>query len=112
MLPFLYAANTFLVFQTTQTGLSPLVPGQWKSLLSSYAMIYGAIQVLRPFRVAAAIAMSKLSAEYLEMTQDKLNCSRGVAIGCQYLMGQLMMCACALAGISIVSLLTGVPMMG
>lgn len=75
-------------------------------------MIYGLVQVLRPFRVAAAIAMSKLSAEYLEMTQAKLNCSRGVAIGFQYLMGQVMMGLCALLGVSIVSLLTGVPLWG
>ena len=72
-------------------------------------MIYGAIQILRPFRVAAAIAMSKLSAEYLEMTQEKLKCSRGVAIGCQYMMGQLMMCCCAFVGVSIVSFITGIP---
>jgi hypothetical protein len=75
-------------------------------------MIYGLVQILRPFRVAAAIAMSKLSAEYLEMTQAKLNCSRGVAIGCQYLMGQVMMGICALIGVSIVTLLTGVPLFG
>jgi hypothetical protein len=56
--------------------------------------------------------MSKLSAEYLEMTQAKLNCSRGVAIGCQYLMGQVMMGICALIGVSIVTLLTGVPLFG
>ena len=81
-------------------------------MLTSYAMIYGLVQILRPFRVAAAIAMSKLSAEYLEMTQTKLHCSRGVAIACQYLMGQVMMGICALFGVSIVSLLTGVPLFG
>lgn len=95
-----------------RTGLSPMVPGQWKSLLTSYAMIYGAIQILKPFRVAAAIAMSKLSAEYLEMTQHKLNCSRRVAIACQYVMGQVVMAVCALLGVTAVSLWTGVPLMG
>jgi len=72
-------------------------------------MIYGAIQILRPFRVAAAIGMSKLSAEYLEMTQDKFKCSRGVAIALQYIMGQIMMCCCAFAGVGIVSVITGIP---
>lgn len=95
-----------------RTGLSPLVPGQWKTLLSSYAMIYGFAQIVKPFRVAAAIAMSKLSAEYLEMTQAKLKCSRGVAIGCQYLMGQVIMAICAFIGVSIVTVWTGVPMFG
>ena len=92
--------------------MSPLVQGQWKTLLTSYAMIYGVIQLFRPFRVAMAIGMSKLSAEYLDMTQTKLNCSRGVAIGCQYLMGQIMMGICSIIGVSIVTLLTGVPIFG
>jgi len=95
-----------------RTGLSPLAPGGKKSLLTSYAMIYGALQLLKPFRVAAAIAMSKLSAEYLDMTQDRLNCSRNVAIGCQYMMGQLMMGITFYVGVTIVSLLTGVPIWG
>ena len=81
-------------------------------MLSSYAMIYGAIQLLKPFRVAAAIGMSKLSAEYLDLTQSRLGCSRTVAIGCQYMMGVIMMGVCAFAGISFVSLLTGAPIMG
>eukprot|EP00571_Detonula_confervacea_P001776 CAMPEP_0172313154 /NCGR_PEP_ID=MMETSP1058-20130122/19563_1 /TAXON_ID=83371 /ORGANISM="Detonula confervacea, Strain CCMP 353" /LENGTH=331 /DNA_ID=CAMNT_0013026763 /DNA_START=238 /DNA_END=1233 /DNA_ORIENTATION=- len=95
-----------------RTGLSPLAPGQKKSLLRSYAILYGALQLLKPFRVAAAIAMSKLSAEYLDMTQDKFNCSRNVAIGCQYMMGQFMMGVTFFVGVSIVSLLTGVPIRG
>ena len=75
-------------------------------------MIYGAIQLLKPFRVAAAIGMSKLSAEYIEVTQTKLGCSRAVAITFQYMMGVIMMGVCAFAGISFVSLVTGVPIMG
>lgn len=91
-----------------KTGLSPLYPGQKRQLFTSYAMIYGALQLLKPFRVAAAIAMSKLSSEYLEMTQERFNCSRNVAIGCQYMMGQFMMGATFFVGVSIVSLVTGV----
>mmetsp|Transcript_21975 Transcript_21975/g.24329 ORF Transcript_21975/g.24329 Transcript_21975/m.24329 type:complete len:460 (-) Transcript_21975:166-1545(-) len=94
-----------------RTGLSPLVPGQWRSLLASYGMIYGLIQVLKPFRVAAAIGMSKMSAEYLEMTQTRFRCSRGTAIASQFMMSQLMMCLCASAGVTIVSLVTGVPIL-
>ncbi len=89
-----------------------MVPGQKKSLLSSYAMIYGALQVLKPFRVAAAVAMSKLSADCLDLTQERLNCSRHVAIGCQYGMGMVAMGVTFYAGVSVVSLLTGVPMWG
>ena len=92
-----------------RTGVSPLVPGQKKSLLASYAMIYGALQLLKPFRVAAAVAMSKVSAEYLDVTQERFQCSRNVAIGCQYLMGQFMMAAAFAMGVTVVSLVTGVP---
>ena len=104
--------NFFPSCPQRQTGISPLVPGQKKALLASYAMIYGVLQLLKPFRVAMAIGMSKLSAEYLEMTQEKFNCSRTVAIGCQYMMGQLMMGITFFVGVSIVSLLTGVPIRG
>lgn len=92
-----------------KTGLSPLVPGQNKLLLSSYAMIYAANQVLKPVRIIAAVALSKLSAEYIVRTQECLNCSRNVAIGCQYMVGQLMMALTFGLGVSIVHLLTGVP---
>ena len=87
-----------------------MMPGQWKSLLKSYGMIYGFISLVRPFRVASAIAMSKLSAEYLETTQTKFNCSRKVAIGVQYSSGVFIGGCCAFLGIFGVSLLTGVPL--
>ena len=89
-----------------------MLPGQWKSLLKSYGMIYGLIQVFKPFRVAAAIGMSKLSAEYLEMIQYRLRCSKGVAIALQYTSGWIIMAVCAMLGISIVSFWTGVPLLG
>jgi len=104
---------TFAWYLTVKrTGVSPLVPGQKRALLASYAMIYGALQVLKPFRIAAAIAMSRLSAEYLVVTEERLKCSRRVAIGCQYVMGQIAMGITFLAGVSLVSLLTGVPIWG
>jgi len=95
-----------------RTGISPFVPGQKRALLASWAMIYGPLQLLKPFRVAAAIGMSKLSAEYLEMTEEKFSCSRNVAIGCQFMTGQLMMGLTFFVGINIVRALTGVPIRG
>jgi len=95
-----------------RTGLSPLMPGQWRSLLTSYGMIYTMVQLLRPFRVAAAVGMSKLSAEYLELTQARFQCSRGVSIGVQFVSGQLIMGVCAVLGVSMASLLTGVKVFG
>mmetsp|Transcript_17548 Transcript_17548/g.26586 ORF Transcript_17548/g.26586 Transcript_17548/m.26586 type:complete len:326 (+) Transcript_17548:229-1206(+) len=92
-----------------RTGVSPV--HNWKALLSAYGMIYGVVTLLRPFRVAAAIGMSKLSAEYLEMTQTTLKCSRPVAIAVQYMMGWIMFGSCALCGISFVSWKTKIPIL-
>jgi hypothetical protein len=92
-----------------RTNLSPFLPGQWKELLKSYGAIYALIQLLRPFRVAAAIAMSKLSSEFLEQTQARLDCSRGMAIVFQYLLGQIMLAICAAFGVMLASWVSGVP---
>ena len=92
-----------------QTGLSPLAPGQWKSLLKAYGTIYAIVQLLRPFRVAAAVAMSKMSNSFLEETQVQLNCSRGVAIVVQYALGWLAWAVVATSGIALASWCSGVP---
>lgn len=95
-----------------RTGLSPLVPGQWKSLLNAWSAVYIVAQFIKPFRVAGAICMSKQSAKYLEMTKKKLNCSQRVAIGFQFSMGFVMMGALASLGVTLTSLVTGVPILG
>lgn len=56
--------------------------------------------------------MSKLSAEYLEMTKDKFNCSQRVAVGVQFVMGVFAMGFLASSGIVVTSILTGVPIFG
>lgn len=94
-----------------RTGLSPLAPGQWKSLLASYGALYAFIQLLRPFRVAAAVAMSKLSKEFLEQTQEKLQCSRGFAIFFQYALGWVAWLAVVSIGVALASFLSGVPIL-
>ena len=91
-----------------RTGLSPLY--QWKALLKSYGTLYALVQLLRPFRVAAAIAMSKLSLQFLEGTQEKLRCRRGVAIAVQYFLGYVVQLVLASIGIALASLASGVPL--
>jgi len=95
-----------------RTGLSPLAPGQWKSLLAAYGTLYTAIQVLKPVRVAAAIAMSKFSLGFLRWKQSKLNCSRGQAIAMQYSLGWLAWGCLTTIGVSYASVLSGVPIFG
>jgi len=95
-----------------RTGLSPLSPGQWKSLLAAYGSMYAVIQLLRPFRVAAAVAMSKCSKEFLEQTQSRLNVSRGVAIFFQYALGWITWLGLTAVGVTWASCATGVPILG
>lgn len=92
-----------------RTGLSPLAPGNWKSLLAAYGTIYAAVQLLRPFRVAAAVAMSKLSKEFLEATEAKLDCNRRTAVAVQFAFGWLAWAVVATTGVTLASLATGVP---
>jgi len=106
------AFSTAWYISCKRTGLSPFVPGQWKSLLKAWGAVYVAVQFLKPFRVAGAIGMSKLSAEYLEMTKDKFNCSQRVAVGVQFVMGVFAMGFLASSGIVVTSILTGVPIFG
>ena len=78
-------------------------------MIAAYGTIYAVIQLLRPFRVAAAIAMSKLSKEFLIQTEVKLNCNRSFAIAFQYGLGWITWSVVSIFGISLASLGTGVP---
>lgn len=91
-------------------GISPLAPGQWKSLLRAYATLYAAVQLLRPFRVAGAVAMSKMSKQFLHATEQKLNCSRKTAIVVQYGLGWVAWASLASVGITVATLSSGVPL--
>lgn len=95
-----------------RTGLSPLIPGQWKSLLGAYGTLYAFVQILKPFRVAAAIAMANRSQKFLDQTQEKLNCSRRIAMAVQYTMGWMAWLVMSSMGICIASILSGTPIFG
>jgi hypothetical protein len=90
--------------------MSPLEPGQWKSLLAAYGTIYAAVQLLRPLRVAAAIALSDWTTQFLSHTQQRLDCSRSVAIGIQYVLGWILSLGVASLGICFASAASGVPL--
>jgi hypothetical protein len=94
-----------------KTGLSPLVTGQWKSLLAAYGALYAIITLMRPVRVAIAIALSRRTGVFLDNLQATLGCSRGTAIFVQYSMGWAAWGACSCLGISVASALSGVPVL-
>lgn len=93
-----------------RTGLSPLAPGQWKSLLGSYGTVYTAIQLLRPIRVAGSIAMAEVYNEFLDKTQEKLDCNKKTAALVLYSSGWVVWFLLASLGISVASISSGVPM--
>ena len=93
----------------SQTGLSPLVPGQWKSLLAAYGGLYAIITLLRPLRVMAAAALSKKTTTLIDLTQDRLGCSRTTAIVVLYSVGFVAWMTTLGCGISLASACSGVP---
>mmetsp|Transcript_61338 Transcript_61338/g.150135 ORF Transcript_61338/g.150135 Transcript_61338/m.150135 type:complete len:345 (+) Transcript_61338:300-1334(+) len=92
-----------------KTGLSPLAPGQWKSLLAAYGTLYMVICLMRPLRLALAVAMTRKTETFLQYLQDRLGCTRAVAIGLKISLGLVVWgCMCAL-GVSLASAASGVP---
>ena len=81
-------------------------------MLTSYSMIYGFAQLLKPIRVAVAIGNTKLARKYLVKTQTKLNCSQKIAIGVMYMMGWVIMGLLVSFGVTLASLITGVSIFG
>jgi hypothetical protein len=63
-----------------KTGLSPLAPNQWKGFLGVYAGFYVINNFLRPFRIAASIAISKYFDEAITNIQTKTKLPRAAAI--------------------------------
>jgi hypothetical protein len=55
--------------------------------------------------------MSKLSREFLDLTQARLNCSRGAAIFFQYALGWMVWLGFAAAGVALACLASGVPLL-
>jgi hypothetical protein len=55
------------------SGLSPLIPGQWKSFLAVYVGIYATVGTLmRPFRFALAIGLTPVYSKMILLVRGKL----------------------------------------
>lgn len=95
---------------TKKTGLSPLVPGQWKPFLAVYAGFYVISNFMRPFRIAVSIGVSKYFDSIISTIQDKTGVPRGVAIGITVFMFNIVgTCSFMALGIFTASTLSGVP---
>ena len=67
------------------------------------------ICLMRPLRLALAVAMTRKTENFLQYLQDRLGCTRAVAIGLKISLGLVVWgCMCAL-GVSLASAASGVP---
>ncbi|KAL7568401.1 hypothetical protein ACA910_012120 [Epithemia clementina (nom. ined.)] len=95
-----------------QTGLSPLAPGQWKKFLAVYAGFYVFQNVIRPFRLAASVAVAPQFEKLVLWVQNRLRVKRGIAITITVLMVNLFGTSIICAGmISLAAGLAGVPVL-
>eukprot|EP00526_Cylindrotheca_closterium_P019632 CAMPEP_0113607976 /NCGR_PEP_ID=MMETSP0017_2-20120614/3674_1 /TAXON_ID=2856 /ORGANISM="Cylindrotheca closterium" /LENGTH=229 /DNA_ID=CAMNT_0000516621 /DNA_START=84 /DNA_END=773 /DNA_ORIENTATION=+ /assembly_acc=CAM_ASM_000147 len=101
--------STAWYIASVRTGLSPLVGGQWKSLMSAYGSIYLFVTLMKPLRFAMALSLTKHTERLIEETQSRLGCARPVAIGLDVAMGLLLWVSCMAGGVLFASALSGVP---
>lgn len=93
-----------------KTGLSPLAPGQWKSLLSAYASLYVVAALMRPLRIALALGATHKMEQLLQYLQKRIGCTRTNAIAMVFGTGVVMWLTFCAAGVTLASALAGVPL--
>ena len=77
--------------------------------MSAYGVLYAFITLMRPLRVAAAVALSKPTENFLQRLQFRLGCSRGTAIAIQYALSWVAWSGLVTVGVSLASACSGVP---
>lgn len=92
-----------------KSGLSPLAPGNWRSLLAAYAGLYVVVALIRPFRIALAIGATGKMEQLLQYMQERKGYSRKSAIGTVFGVGLLVWMGLGAAGVTLASALSGVP---
>jgi len=93
-----------------KTGLSPLAPGQWRTLLAAYASLYVVAALIRPFRIAVALGATHKMEQFLQYMQKRIGCTRASSIGIVFAFGIVMWLCCCAAGVTLASALAGVPL--
>lgn len=93
-----------------RNAVSPLAPGQWKGFLAVYAGFFVFNNVIRPVRLAGAVAVSPQFDKFIAQLQEKMKISKGLAILVTVLLANVV-CTVALmcGGIALASVLAGVP---
>lgn len=90
--------------------MSPIAPGQWKGFLTIYAGFFVFNNIIRPVRVAVAVAISPKFDRLIARIQKYLNVSKPVAVTFTVLMANVVGTFAAMgAGITLASIFSGVP---
>jgi hypothetical protein len=63
------------------TGLSPLVPGQWKKFLLVYATFFAANNILRPLRFSLSLVITPAFDKLIDLIQEKTKWTRRSSTG-------------------------------
>ena len=63
------------------TGLSPLVPGQWKKFLLVYATFFAANNILRPLRFTLSVAITPVFNKFIDIIEEKSGWTRRTSTG-------------------------------
>jgi hypothetical protein len=102
--------STAWYISSMKTGLSPLAPGQWRSLLAAYASLYVVAALVRPLRIALALGVTHKMEKLLQYMQKRIGCTRTNAIGIVFAFGIVLWLTCCAAGVTLASALAGVPL--
>ena len=98
------------ILSVEQTGLSPLVKGQWKNFLAVYAGFYVFNNIVRPIRFGVALGVSRYFENAVKWMEEKAKVSRPVAIGFVVFLANFCGTIAAMGfGISVAASFSGVP---
>jgi hypothetical protein len=105
-----FLISNFIHLYPTQTGLSPLAPGQWKPFLAINAGFMVFQNIIRPVHVALAVMISPYFDKVVLGFQSRFNLSRRASIIVTSLLANLVGTLALMgAGIALAATLAGVP---
>lgn len=95
---------------SSQTGLSPLAPGQWKKFLAVYAGFFVFNNIVRPIRFAVAVGISPQFDKVVANIQTRLRVNKATATAITVIIANIVgTTALMCAGIALAATLAGVP---
>lgn len=102
--------STAWYIASIKSGISPLAPGNWRSLLAAYASLYVVAALIRPFRIALALGATHKMELLLQYVEKRIGCNRRNAIAMIFAFGIVLWLTCCAAGVTLASTLAGVPL--